>query len=228
MSIPIEDLVSVSLPVLEAIYNDSGLLAKHLQRADIYELLSLKYNVQVSSFPDLLQQKGELNLDQLLVQHAKNDNFEDFQEIAEKGASSWYEAALFASANSPQITAYLFELFTNMNKSLILAAYAARRYERIFKQQNISLMDYIIKYHQEPDSLQVLQAIAIGAASTDNVKLVERCLKYGVGNLEAIIIAAILTNASNVLTAFAGKLSKEVLLKLIKEYGNEHTSRILK
>jgi hypothetical protein len=209
-------LASVSLPILAMIYKESNLLSKYLDTAPVLNALAQKYYVkETESFQTLIEEVGRPNLESLQLQYAETDSLSHYKDIVAKGANNWLDSAVIAGANSPEITDYLFWLFTHERRSYLLAGYATRRFD-----DNEALEDYLIEVYKEPSPIDVFEAIAVGAVFADNLALIRKCISYGAKNIPEIATTAIITGSMNVFKEFYCEVDRDLVQKTAIQYNN--------
>lgn len=156
--------------------------------------------------------ENQANIDNLQLEYARAGSLYLYKKVVAQGAQQWYNSALVAAASplGSEICAYLFHFFGQAKRSLILAAYAARRYESLLQTEAFSLETYLESYYKEPDAQAVFESIALGAVMGQNIPLLEKCLtEYGVSNLKDLARVAIASGAQEIFVRFRSALSKE-------------------
>jgi hypothetical protein len=212
MTTPASLLVETSLFVLENAYEESEPLGQLLDQKDMLQLFEIKYNCSnLASFRDLLDRKGNKNLDGLQLQYTETDNLEEFKKITQQGAANWKLVGMVAPRYSKQITDYLFELFTDEKRSIVLAGYATMRWRYIFKEKTITLEQYLKQQYQEVEPRLVFESIAIGGAYTDNLELVKKAISLGARNIGAVMRTAVARRAMSIFEAYYQNIDSKKL-----------------
>jgi hypothetical protein len=167
----------------------------------------------------------EPNIDNLQVEYAIANSLSLYKDAVRQGAKNWLKSAVMAAIHSPEITAYLFELFSNPNRVLLLTAYATIRYQSMniiaVKSTGLSsLEEYITEEYKEQNAIFVFEAIAIGATINANRKLVEKCIAMGATNKREIALASIASGSAEIFAMIGVDIDLETMARTAVKYGN--------
>lgn len=160
------------------------------------------------------------DIDNLQIEYARGGSLELYRKVSQAGANKWSESAVLAGAYSPEIVAYLIELFTHPRRPILLSAYATMRYLNIFGGEAISLEEYLAKNYKEPNPNDIWESIAFGAATVDDLDLVEKCIALGAKNFSLIVQGGIASGGLKILSKYFAHLKQDVAMRIAIKNGS--------